>query len=343
MNEKPTATGVAGLERGERAPDMVLPDAEGKPVRWYAQAGGVPGLVVVADRDAGTVLSALDAALDDRSELTVHVVGPSSLRSVGMSLPLLVDDNGQAVKAFRTDGVATAFLLDANLRVVQALPLADGGAVAAAIRDLSSAWSATMAQGREIALQAPVLTVPDVLSPPQCTDLIAVWQDEGNEATGVEASADGTRGERIQTKAKRRRDHVVTDQARTQQLAQTIGRRVMPELSKAFAYRAKRFEGFKIACYNATDRGFFSAHRDNLSPTTAHRRFALTLNLNDEFEGGQLRFPEYGPDLYRPPPGAALLFSCAHLHEVLDVTAGRRFVLLSFLFADEPRRTSGPR
>jgi hypothetical protein len=51
-----------------------------------------------------------------------------------------------------------------------------------------------------------------------------------------------------------------------------------------------------------------------------------------------LRRPEYGPELYRPAPGAALLFSCSHLHEVLDVTAGRRFVLLSFLFGEEARR-----
>jgi hypothetical protein len=56
------------------------------------------------------------------------------------------------------------------------------------------------------------------------------------------------------------------------------------------------------------------------------------------YQGGQLRFPEYGPELYRPAPGAALLFSCSHLHEVLNVTAGRRFVLLSFLFAGEAPR-----
>lgn len=111
----------------------------------------------------------------------------------------------------------------------------------------------------------------------------------------------------------------------------------MPELSKAFAYHASRFEGFKIACCQASDRGFFRAHRDHLSPATAHRRFAFTLHLNDGYQGGQLRFLEYGPELYRPAPGAALLFSCSHLHEVLDVTAGRRFVL-SFLFGDEARR-----
>ena len=36
----------------------------------------------------------------------------------------------------------------------------------------------------------------------------------------------------------------------------------MPELNKAFAYRASRFEGFKIACYEATNRGFFDRVKD---------------------------------------------------------------------------------
>jgi len=37
----------------------------------------------------------------------------------------------------------------------------------------------------------------------------------------------------------------------------------------------------------------------------------------------------------RPAPGGALLFSCSHLHEVLAVTAGQRFVLLSFLYGEQ--------
>ena len=88
--------------------------------------------------------------------------------------------------------------------------------------------------------------------------------------------------------------------------------------------------------FEESDRGFFTAHRDNLSPATAHRRFGLTLNLNDDYDGGELRFPEYGPDRYRPDAGEALVFSGSHLHEVLPVTRGRRFVLLSFLFRDAP-------
>jgi predicted 2-oxoglutarate/Fe(II)-dependent dioxygenase YbiX len=115
----------------------------------------------------------------------------------------------------------------------------------------------------------------------------------------------------------------------------------MPEIRKAFCFRATGFEGFKIGCYDASTGGFFKAHRDNLSPTTAHRSFALTLNLNEDYEGGQLRFPEYGPQLYRPDAGAALIFSCSHLHEVMNVTAGRRFVLLSFLLGERDARGGG--
>jgi predicted 2-oxoglutarate/Fe(II)-dependent dioxygenase YbiX len=174
--------------------------------------------------------------------------------------------------------------------------------------------------------------------PEQCAKLIAVWEQQGRSETGVESATGGGRAEQRSAQLKRRRDHIVGDRQRSRELATTIGRRVMPELSKAFAYRASRFEGFKIACYQASDRGFFRVHRDNLSPATAHRRFALTLNLNDGYQGGQLRFPEYGPELYRPAAGAGLVFSCSHLHEVLDVTAGRRFVLLSFLFGEEPPR-----
>ncbi|HUB25447.1 MAG TPA: 2OG-Fe(II) oxygenase, partial [Tepidisphaeraceae bacterium] len=57
--------------------------------------------------------------------------------------------------------------------------------------------------------------------------------------------------------------------------------------------------------------------------------------LNDDYEGGYLRFPEYGPNLYRPTGGGACVFGCSLLHEATDVTAGRRFVLLTFLYGEK--------
>lgn len=62
------------------------------------------------------------------------------------------------------------------------------------------------------------------------------------------------------------------------------------------------------------------------------RKLAVTINLNTgDYEGGDLRFPEYGPELIQPPRGGAVVFSCLMLHEVLPVTSGERFVLLMFL------------
>ncbi len=328
---------VSGLGRGERAPDLVLPAADGTPTRYYAHAGGRPALLVFADADSGERLGALAAGLAGLPDeaVTAHVVGPLGL--AGVPFPVLTDVEGRAAAAYRTGGVPTAFVLDPNLRVRAAFRLDDGTEVATRIVELFGEL-ASAGPGREIGLQAPLLVVPDVLQPERCAELIAVWESDHAE-TGVESSVDGRRGEQLSATAKRRSDHVVTDPERSRDLAGTIGRRVMPELAKAFSYRATRFEGFKIACYDAADGGHFRAHRDNLSPATAHRRFALTLNLNDGYEGGALRFPEYGPDRYRPPPGAALLFSCSHLHEVQPVTSGRRFVLLSFLFGEEQRRS----
>lgn len=61
----------------------------------------------------------------------------------------------------------------------------------------------------------------------------------------------------------------------------------------------------------------------------------MSINLNtEEFTGGELRFPEFGDQRYRPESGAAIVFSSSLLHEAMHVTSGRRFVLLAFLFGD---------
>ncbi len=101
--------------------------------------------------------------------------------------------------------------------------------------------------------------------------------------------------------------------------------------SGRFRFRATRMERYLIACY-AAGAGHFRPHRDNTTMGTAHRQFAVTVNLNDDFEGGDLRFPEFGPRTYRAPAGGAIIFSCSLLHEATPVTKGRRFAFLPFLY-----------
>ena len=72
---------------------------------------------------------------------------------------------------------------------------------------------------------------------------------------------------------------------------------------------------------------------------TAHRRFAVSINLHaEDFEGGDLRFPEFGPRTYRPPTGGAVVFSCSLQHEATPVTRGRRYAFLPFFYDEEGER-----
>jgi predicted 2-oxoglutarate/Fe(II)-dependent dioxygenase YbiX len=126
-------------------------------------------------------------------------------------------------------------------------------------------------------------------------------------------------------------DHMLNTGGPRQSVSRTLKRRLLPEIKKAFQYDVTAFEGLRIACYEGERQGRAHGHRDNSRPEAAHRRFAMSLNLNsEEFSGGELRFPEYGSQLYKPDTGAAIVFSCSILHEALEVTEGRRFVLLAF-------------
>jgi predicted 2-oxoglutarate/Fe(II)-dependent dioxygenase YbiX len=91
-------------------------------------------------------------------------------------------------------------------------------------------------------------------------------------------------------------------------------------------------ERYIIGCYSADESGHFEAHRDNTMLISAHRRFAVTINLNDDYDGGELSFPEYSPRKFKSPIGCAVVFSCSMLHAVATVTRGRRYAFLPFLF-----------
>ena len=336
------------LGRGERAPDFVLPVRDGTPTRFYARAGGSPTLLLFYATDEEESLTDFSEALNRATPETVSIFAvkrtpPQDQKQTPPEreppFPVFTDTGEKVRSAYRLDAGenTTLFVLSPNLRVLDSLPLQDAATTA---RQVASVLDTALprVEPLEIAIQAPVLLIPDVLDPEICRFLIHVWETRGNVETGVERSRGEQRKDAISHQDKRRRDHIVEDGDLLKRLSSTVGRRVMPEVQKAFAFRATRFEGFKIACYDAETGGYFHAHRDNLSPSTAHRRFALTLNLNADYEGGHLRFPEYGPHLYRPQAGGAIVFASSHLHGVTEVTRGRRFTLLSFLFGEEDVR-----
>lgn len=184
----------------------------------------------------------------------------------------------------------------------------------------------------------PVLLLPGVLEPDLCRHLMEVFDRDGGRPTGF-MQDDGEKSmERFDDDWKCRRDIMLSDPRLVAGVRARIGRRVCPEIKRAFQFIVSRTERDLIACYDAEAGGHFGPHRDDVGVSVAHRRFALSIPLNDDFDGGELSFPEYGPQGYKAAPGTAIVFSASLLHGVSPVARGRRYVFLSFLFDEQAEK-----
>jgi hypothetical protein len=92
---------------------------------------------------------------------------------------------------------------------------------------------------------------------------------------------------------------------------------------------------YMVSCYAAEQGGHFSRHRDNVNAGARHRKFAASINLNKDYEGCELIFPEFGQRRYVAPYGGAIVFSCGALHQVTPVTRGKRYAFIPFLYGEE--------
>jgi predicted 2-oxoglutarate/Fe(II)-dependent dioxygenase YbiX len=179
---------------------------------------------------------------------------------------------------------------------------------------------------------APVLIVPRVFQPDLCQRLIALYEAGGSARSGVMRDIDG-RTVGVLDNFKRRSDLAIEDPALRQELLARLRRCLLPEIAKVYQFEVTRIERYMVACYDAAEGGYFRPHRDDETLGTAHRKFACSINLNaEDFEGGDLRFPEYGRRTYRPPTGGAVIFACGVQHEATPVTRGRRFAFLPFFY-----------
>jgi peroxiredoxin/predicted 2-oxoglutarate/Fe(II)-dependent dioxygenase YbiX len=184
------------------------------------------------------------------------------------------------------------------------------------------------------AVQAPIIVLPNVFDQAFCRHLIDLYDADGGTDSGFMREVDGKTVEVVDARHKRRSDFTIEDEKLRLTIRQKIIRRVVPEIQKVHQYTVTRMERYIVACYDSANGGHFRAHRDNTTKGTAHRRFAVSINLNAEFDGGEVSFPEYGPRSFKPTPGGAVVFSCSLLHAVSPVTRGKRYAFLPFLYDD---------
>jgi hypothetical protein len=252
-------------------------------------------------------------------------------------------DPAQAAGAGQVSYRPFTLVLDPALRVLAVVPLHDAETHNTALDAVLAALPPVPLHSGML-IPAPVLVVPRVFEPAFCRELIGLYQRHGGTESGVMRERDGNTVGMIDHAFKRRQDFLFTGAAAFGPLRDAIHarfvRRLVPEVEKALSFRITRMERYLVCRYQGSDGGFFSPHRDNNTKGTAHRRFACTLNLNvEDYEGGDLRFPEFGPQTYRAPTGGAVVFSCSLLHEVLPVTRGTRYVFLPFFYDEQTVRT----
>ncbi len=180
---------------------------------------------------------------------------------------------------------------------------------------------------------APLLVVPNLIERRLCRALMAAFEAGAHREGGMASiDAEGHAVLKIEQAKKRRRDlELTSENPLHSEVVDVLSSRLVPEIARSFNVQVAHADRILLARYDDSG-GYFHRHRDNAAPHVAFRQFAVSLNLNtDEYEGGELEFPEFDNDFYRPPVGAAAVFSASLMHAARPVTSGRRYVLLTFL------------
>ncbi len=324
-----------GLSVGDPMPRITLPlssgilfDSRDAAASGFARVYWV-GALPVEERTTARVarLAACEA--------TLCIVVSQSVDGIDADIPCIIDRNGELGHAFGAMG-PLAIVVDAGDRVAAVMPSPALEEVAAFVEHLHAATESVVVRAA-----APVLLLSQVLEADLCRRLILYWQARDKLASIVGSDA----GNVVDVNTKRRLDVNLDDPALFTRVRDALVRRVAPAIEQASHVRTSVIETPRIGCYDALTGGWFRRHRDNTSRQTAHRQFAISVNLNpdDEYDGGELRFPEFGRQLYRPAIGCAVVFSSALLHEVNPVMQGRRFGLFTFLSSGGVAAGFGPR
>jgi predicted 2-oxoglutarate/Fe(II)-dependent dioxygenase YbiX/peroxiredoxin len=255
----------------------------------------------------------------------------------GNALFFLADYDGVISGAFGALAMPRTVVLDPMLRAIADIawdfPQGHGETVSGVLRSLP-----VVDESAGVPMSAPALIVPRVFSFELCDFLTQFYEQQGGEDSGFQFDVDGKTTTLSDWRLKRRSDVTVAVPEVRELIRNQIVRRLLPEIERYYQFQATRMDRCIVACYDSEVGGHFHRHRDNVNAGAQHRRFAVSINLNNNFTGCDLMFPEFGRKAYRPPEGGALVFSCGALHQVTPVTTGRRYAFLAFLYGEEDAR-----
>jgi predicted 2-oxoglutarate/Fe(II)-dependent dioxygenase YbiX/peroxiredoxin len=249
------------------------------------------------------------------------------------ALSFLADYDGAISRSFGALEMPRTIVLDPMLRVIADIPWDFAQGHAATVRGLLRSLP-SIDDSAGVPMSAPALIVPRVLNFELCDFLVRLYEQQGGEDSGFLVDVGAKTMTMVDYRLKRRNDLVVAAPELRELIGGHVVRRLLPAVERYFQFQATRMDRYIIACYDSEIGGHFYRHRDNVNAGAQHRRFAVTLNLNSDYDGCDLLFPEFGRKTYRAPHGGALVFSCGALHQVTPITRGRRYAFLAFLYSE---------
>lgn len=331
-NVKQAPTARRALEVGDVAAGFRLTTRSGEEID--PAADNISGKVLVLIFLAGG--AAVPAAAEELAAKAramggrCFLIGPV-VKDAPAGFEPVADPDGQVSSLYGARAAAQIVVIGPN-RHIAAIGPDMAGAAAALGRIVSQRAIATN--------HPPVLMLPDILSRADCQRLISIFTLQGHTflepGHGAPPAGMGDYKMRIPEYGRKDRiDHWIMTAETNAFIDDRLKRRLFPEIRKCFQYKITRREGYRIGCYEGERGGELHGHRDNTQANVAHRRFACSINLNSEqFQGGGIRFPEFGDQEYSPETGAGIVFSSSLLHEPMHVTSGKRYVLLAFLYGE---------
>ena len=316
--------GPARLLPGDRMPNFRLPDADDVSREFYALMSGRPALLVLAAntarQDQWDEMKALGAALPDfeAAGLDLFIVsndGVESLAMVSKTVPApavwfadiqgMVNIGIRGAAKFEMTGVVS-FLIDADQRVTAVRGSEPGHAAWA----LAALWEQPQPEPLVLTTAAPVLVMPGLLDGRLCGRLLEQLEADG-------ASDEGA---------------AIGEAELAVEVDRVMLRRVGPEVEKVFDFEDIAIDEVKIRRDSAGAEASIERRREIADSVGAERRFSLLLELDaDAYEDGGFGFPEYGPHVYRPRTGGALIYSAALLAEIRPPSSGKRSLLTATL------------
>jgi predicted 2-oxoglutarate/Fe(II)-dependent dioxygenase YbiX len=84
-----------------------------------------------------------------------------------------------------------------------------------------------------------------------------------------------------------------------------------------------------------TNSEFMWPHTDGGNPDDLRKIiFGVAIYLNDDFEGGELIYPDLGLSV-TPKPGSIVIHNASLKHQVFPVVSGERYSITTFVFGNE--------